>query len=177
MSLDPRRLPLDALLVAGITALITAARLLPVPLAAAASVAVACIARAARRPRNRHCGGCGRRRRASTLACGAIFRRRRAQVASYGAGKHLPRRKTALIEEGLKRRNMAPAQRAALALSACTWSSSEVRSRMKASHSARPLRRRHLGILVRGRSTGLARRLRPRRTVCGARSRVEADQT
>jgi hypothetical protein len=32
MSLDPRRLPLDALLVAGITALITAAPLLPVPL-------------------------------------------------------------------------------------------------------------------------------------------------
>jgi hypothetical protein len=37
------------------------------------------------------------------------FARRRVQVASYGSGKHLPRRKTALIEEGLKRRNMPPA--------------------------------------------------------------------
>ena len=41
MSLDPRRLRLDALLVVGITALITAAPLLPVPLATAAFVAVA----------------------------------------------------------------------------------------------------------------------------------------
>ena len=74
-----------------------------------------------------------------------------------------------VIEQGLKRCNMARAERTALARSMWTWSSSELCSRMRASHWPGLYVVVILGILVRGRSTGLARCLRQRRTIWVAR--------